>query len=131
MFTTLAGFVEAGETYEDAVKREVFEESGVDVDDVQYLKSQPWPFPQSSMIAYRAVGDADIPFNLDEDEIVEAKWFTRDEVRKACAVEGAVMRKDGAQEALRNNPNLTLLVPPKRVVARELIEKWLSEKEEE
>ncbi|GMH59229.1 hypothetical protein TrLO_g15040 [Triparma laevis f. longispina] len=128
MFTTLAGFVEAGETFEDAVKREVFEESGMKVDDdVQYLKSQPWPFPQSSMIAFRAICDSTVELNLDEEELVEARWFGREEVRKACKVQGPVMRTEVAAKALENDPSLTLLVPPKRVVARELIEKWLSE----
>ena len=105
-------------------------QSGVDVDEVRYVKSQPWPFPQSSMIAFRAVGDADVPFKLDEDELVEARWWTRDEVRKACGVKGAVMRKEVAAKALEDDPSLTLLVPPKRVVARELIEAWLEEKVE-
>ncbi|GMI00364.1 hypothetical protein TrVE_jg12220 [Triparma verrucosa] len=128
MFTTLAGFVEAGETFEDAVKREVYEESGMWVDDdVKYLKSQPWPFPQSSMIAFRARCDSSVPLNLDEEELVEARWFTREEVRRACKVEGPVMRPEVAAAALEKDPSLTLLVPPKRVVARELIEKWLSE----
>ena len=99
MFTTLAGFVEAGETFEDAVKREVYEESGMWVDDdVKYLKSQPWPFPQSSMIAFRARCDSSVPLNLDEEELVEARWFTREEVRRACKVEGPVMRPEVAGE---------------------------------
>ena len=96
LFTTLAGFVEAGETFEAAVAREVFEETGVRVDEgsVRYLKSQPWPFPQSSMIAFRATADADAPLNIDDDELVEAKWWDRAAVRKACTVPGAVMRPD-------------------------------------
>ncbi|EGB12827.1 hypothetical protein AURANDRAFT_5532, partial [Aureococcus anophagefferens] len=93
MFTTLAGFVEAGETFEKAVAREVHEESGAVVSDVAYLKSQPWPFPQSAMIAFRASADADAPLVLDEEEILEARWFDRDAVRQACTVPGAVMRK--------------------------------------
>ena len=127
MFTTLAGFVEAGETFEKAVAREVHEESGAVVSDVAYLKSQPWPFPQSAMIAFRASADADAPLVLDEEEILEARWFDRDAVRQACTVPGAVMRKDVAAKAFADDPSLALLVPPKNVVARDLIEKWLHE----
>lgn len=73
-FTALAGFLEAGESIEDAVHREVFEEVGLQVDNVKYFGSQPWPFPHSLMIAFTAdyVGGT---IRLDEAEIAEAAWF--------------------------------------------------------
>ena len=131
LFTTLAGFVEAGETFEAAVAREVFEETGVRVDEgsVRYLKSQPWPFPQSAMVAFRATADDAQPLALEEEEILEANWFDRAVVRKATTVPGAVMRPDVAAAAFADDPSLELLVPPKNVVARELINAWLAEDE--
>ncbi|MFT5541891.1 MAG: NAD+ diphosphatase [Glaciecola sp.] len=73
-FSTLAGFVESGETLEEAVHREVFEEVGVKVKNVEYFKSQPWPFPHSLMIGYLAEYDSgDIV--VDGKEIIEADWF--------------------------------------------------------
>jgi NAD+ diphosphatase len=75
----LAGFVEAGETLEDCVVREVREEVGVTVDDVRYQSSQPWPFPHSLMIGFRArYSSGEIV--LDETEIAEARWYRRDEM---------------------------------------------------
>ena len=128
VMTTLAGFVEAGETFEQCVAREVLEETGVRIDEgsVRYLKSQPWPFPQSCMVAFQATAACDQELVLD-DELVEARWWDRAAVRKACAVPGAVMSQDVAKNAFAADPTLELLVPPKKVVARELIEAWLSE----
>jgi NAD+ diphosphatase len=80
--STLAGYVEAGETLEHAVVREVFEEVGVSVGDVRYVASQPWPFPSSLMLAFTAKATT-TELNLDGDEIAEARWFTHDELRTA------------------------------------------------
>ncbi|GAA2983113.1 NAD(+) diphosphatase [Actinokineospora diospyrosa] len=78
-FSTLAGFVEIGESLEDAVRREVAEESGVAVGAVHYLASQAWPFPSGLMLGFRAVAvSPDIA--VDRDELDEARWFTRAEV---------------------------------------------------
>jgi NAD+ diphosphatase len=77
MWSALAGFVEAGETVEDCVAREVREEVGVEVADLRYFGSQSWPFPHSLMIAFTACyAGGDI--RLDDDEIVEARWFAAD-----------------------------------------------------
>ena len=82
-FSTLAGFVEPGESAEQAVVREVLEETGLAVRDVVYRGSQPWPFPSSLMLGYRAVCDgAALPHAADA-ELEEVRWFTRDELRAA------------------------------------------------
>lgn len=107
-FSTLAGFVESGESAEAAVRREVFEESGVrigdDHDAVVYLGSQPWPFPCSLMLGYHAWA-VDSVIEVDGDEIAEARWFTRQELAAACAA-GEVR------------------LPPPVSIARRLIERW-------
>jgi NAD+ diphosphatase len=127
MFTALAGFVEAGETLEECVAREVHEETGVVVDpgSISYLKSQPWPFPQSYMAAFIATADHEAALNIDREELVSARWYDRSQVAAALTVESAVMDHMVAQAVLDERPELELLVPPPNVVARELIEAWL------
>ena len=82
-FSLLAGFVEAGESFEACVAREIAEEVGLQVRDVRYLGSQPWPFPRSLMVGFHAVADPAEEFAFHDGEIAEAEWFTRDEVRAA------------------------------------------------
>lgn len=79
MFTTLAGFVEPGESLEEAVAREVWEEVGIAVDDVRYQASQPWPFPAQLMLGFRARAAAGA-IRPDGEEIREARWFTPEQV---------------------------------------------------
>lgn len=83
-YSTLAGFVEPGESLEDAVRREVFEEVGVEVGEVQYGASQPWPFPSSLMVGFfgRAT---DTRIRVDGTEIADARWFSRDEITHLTA----------------------------------------------
>jgi len=79
MWSCLAGFVEVAETIEDAVKREIFEESGIHCTDVQYYMTQPWPYPSSLMIGCSARATSD-EIVVDKAELEDARWFTREEV---------------------------------------------------
>ena len=83
-FSCLAGFVEPGETPEEAVRREVREEAGVRCGRVHYLAAQPWPFPSSLMMGFLAEAVTD-EIIVDADELAEARWFSRDEVREMVA----------------------------------------------
>ncbi|WP_279582605.1 NAD(+) diphosphatase [Fodinicola feengrottensis] len=80
-YSTLAGFVEPGESAEAAVVREVAEETGVAVTDVRYVGSQPWPFPASLMLGFSALADPAQPIRRVDEELEDARWFTRDEIR--------------------------------------------------
>jgi NAD+ diphosphatase len=113
MFSLLAGFVEAGESFELCVVREVREEIGLTVRDVRYLGSQPWPFPRSLMVGFHAIGDPDQEFSFNDGEIAEAAWFTRDEVRKAL---------DAGDWT--SAPDSELLLPGSVSIARQIIESW-------
>ncbi|XRQ04443.1 NAD(+) diphosphatase [Actinomadura welshii] len=79
----LAGFVEPGESLEQAVAREVKEEVGIPVRDVRYAGSQPWPLPQSLMLGFTAKADGGVPLTPDPEEILDAAWYTRDELGAA------------------------------------------------
>jgi NAD+ diphosphatase len=105
-FSALAGFVEAGETLEEAVRREVAEEVGVAVDEVRYQASQPWPFPASLMLGCEARATTHA-LQVDRFELEEADWFTRNEVRAALAA-----------------PTARLAVPPPMAIAHQLIRAW-------
>lgn len=109
-FSTLAGFVEPGESAEQAVVREVAEETGLAVHDVRYVGSQPWPFPSSLMLAYTAVCAPDAQPRPADGELQEARWFTREELA-------------GAQ-AWGSGPGLQL--PGEISIARHLIDGWLA-----
>lgn len=127
LFSTLAGFVEAGESFEDAVAREVFEETGVRIDSgLRYVASQPWPFPRSTMVAFMGVADSEAPLDVDANELEAAAWFDRADVQRAADVStGAVMDPTTAAQLLEAHPDVPLLVPPPGVVARTLIDTFL------
>jgi NAD+ diphosphatase len=113
MFSLLAGFVEAGESFETCVVREIREEIGLTVRDVRYLGSQPWPFPRSVMIGFHAIGDPDQEFSFNDGEIAEAEWFTRDEIRAALALGDWTTTSESK-----------LLLPGSVSIARVIIESW-------
>ena len=96
----LAGFVEPGESFEQAVRREVAEETGVVVGRVQYLGSQPWPFPASVMVGFltHLADGASSDLHADGVEIREARWFTRDEL---LAASGTTVRLPGRTSIAR------------------------------
>jgi NAD+ diphosphatase len=107
-YSALAGFVEAGESIEAAVARELKEEAGIAVTDVRYLCSQPWPFPSSLMIGAHAVAQGEA-LTIDTNELDDARWFSRDEVVAAI---------DGEASA-------PFLPPPRSAIARTLLEHWV------
>jgi NAD+ diphosphatase len=106
-YSALAGFVEPGESLEDAVAREVLEESGVEVGRARYDSSQPWPFPSSLMLGF-TVPYVDGEAVAKDGELEDARWFTREELADAAAGRG------------------DRLLPPPVAIARTLIDRWLS-----
>jgi NAD+ diphosphatase len=118
MFSALAGFVEAGESLEDAVRREVMEEAGVRVGRVSYLASQPWPFPCSLMLGCVAQAESEA-IAIDPAELEEARWFSRDALRQASRSEprASEVHKGGAPRALT--------LPPPFAIAHHLIRAWI------
>lgn len=87
MYSCFAGFAEAGESLESTVHRELEEESGVRLHSLRYVSSQPWPFPRSLMLGFRAVVDDEAAARPDGEEIIDVRWFTRAEI--GSALEGA------------------------------------------
>ena len=98
MYSTLAGFVEPGESLEDCIHREILEEVGVMVNDIRYFGSQPWPFPNSLMLGFFATYSGG-EITPAPEEIADAQWFSRDDLPT---------------------------IPPRASIARALIDAWLS-----
>jgi NAD+ diphosphatase len=110
MYSTLAGFLEPGESLEDSVRREVFEEVGVVVNDVQYSSSQPWPFPASLMLGFHAT-TSQTELNVDTDELETAQWFEKEELLEA------------RQLGRKGFPAF----PPSIAISRRLLDDWLDD----
>jgi NAD+ diphosphatase len=104
-FSTFAGFVEPGESFEHCVIREVREEAGVELTKINYLGSQPWPFPASLMIAFEAITNTPEQARPDGDEIEEIRWFSREEMKSAIL-------------------DKSLILPFEISVARQMINAW-------
>ena len=100
-YSTFAGFVEAGESLESAVEREVHEEAGVRLSALRYGGSQAWPYPRSLMLGFHAVADDERAARADGEEIVAVRWFTRDEIAEALAGRGDVLLPGTASIAHR------------------------------
>jgi NAD+ diphosphatase len=113
-FSVQAGFVEAGESLEACVLREIGEETGVRVREVRYLGSQAWPFPRSLMVGFSAVADPETPLRPADGEIAEAMWVTRGELREAMD-----LGDWGAEPGTRR-----LLLPGRVSIARSMLEAW-------
>lgn len=107
MYSTIAGFVEPGESLEDAVAREVLEETGIRVAAARYHSSQPWPFPCSIMLGFRADAVSE-EIIIGDNELQDARWFSRDEIAQGLA-------------------NGSLRLPTPISIAFRLIEDWFDE----
>jgi NAD+ diphosphatase len=111
-FSCLAGFMEPGETLEEAVRREVLEESGIRIGRVRYLASQPWPFPSSLMMGF--LGEAlSEEITIDPEELAEVRWFDRDEVR-------AMVERSRSDDPV---PGLATLPPP-LAIGHQIARRW-------
>lgn len=113
-FSCLAGFVEPGETLEDAVRREVREEAGIRCGRVRYLAGQPWPFPSSLMLGFLTEALTD-EIMVDPKELAEARWFARDEVREMVARAAA-----GTDDAARGS------LPAPIAIAHHICRRWVN-----
>lgn len=115
LFSTLAGFVDPGETLEQAVAREVMEEAGVEIHPARYIASQPWPFPSSLMLGFMAEAKSTDIF-VDQDELSDARWFSRAQLKEF--------------DNYSDNPD-GFKLPRMDSISRYLIDTWLALPEEQ
>jgi NAD+ diphosphatase len=106
-YSALAGFIEPGETIEEAVARELLEEAGIKIDQVAFHSTQPWPYPSSLMIGCFA-NAVTSEITLDMQELSDAKWFTRDQIRASIG---------------KGTPELRM--PPPLAIAHQLVKTWI------
>lgn len=125
-YSVLAGFVEAGESLENTVRREMAEEVGAEVDQIRYLGSQPWPFPKSLMIAFAARADPDRPLRPQDGEIEDARWVSRSEVRSILRTSGwgagPEVPPSAGDDGTITSSDIDL--PSSISIARRMIEGW-------
>ena len=110
-YSALAGFMEPGESIEEAVAREIFEEAGVRVGQVRYVASQPWPFPSQLMMACVAVAEDDA-ITIDPKELQDAIWVSRADVKRSLA----------------GDPDAPMIAPPHFAIAHTLLTVWATER---
>jgi NAD+ diphosphatase len=115
-YSTLAGFVEIGESLEDAVRRESYEEAGIRIGEVKYIAAQPWPFPSSIMLGFRAKA-LTTELKLDPNEIEDAQWFTLEQILQFGT--------------WGDNMHSGYKMPRTDSIARYLIDLWISEQRTE
>lgn len=113
-YSALAGFVEPGETIEEAVARETLEEAGITVNNVSYVMSQPWPFPSQLMLGCHAMANNDT-LAIDTTELEDARWFSRAEVANSLAAD-------------RDDETAPFIPPPPEAIAYQLMSWWLDER---
>ncbi|RPD52839.1 hypothetical protein L226DRAFT_531952 [Lentinus tigrinus ALCF2SS1-7] len=144
-WSCLSGFIEPGESFEDAVQRELWEEAGVKVTDVRYHSSQPWPYPSTIMVGMYATANSDEPLRTDLDnELDEARWFTREELLAVlssaegtdlsrqdqkqlyAASEGKNLNEGNAQSkaAVASSGGLAVKVPPRTAIGGVIMSEW-------
>ncbi len=109
IYSTLAGYVDPGESLEEAVAREIMEEAGLALDHIQYLGSQPWPFPSALMVGFSAT-TTQHQITIDYDELEDARWFSREEVLSFGEID---------------DPAADFMLPRKDSIARSLIDAWI------
>ncbi|PSS37541.1 hypothetical protein PHLCEN_2v617 [Hermanssonia centrifuga] len=137
-YSALAGFVEPGESLEDTVEREMWEEAGIKIQGVKYHSTQPWPFPANIMAGFYAVADSSAPVRTDLDnELEDARWYTREEVLSVLAQsEGTKSEKQApkwdssSEEKVESSPEdhpkdeAPFKAPPRNAMAGVLISDW-------